>query len=244
MSRSTAHVGHPCAGRETRDLKSYFKRWPRLYNVLFYIVGPSLPTGLTSRKFAKRLAPDARLLHAGCGTKRVSANSINVDLLPLGGVDVVADLAELPFEDGAFDAVTCEQVLEHVPAPSVVARELERVTRPGGLIHVASPFLLPWHPSPSDFTRWTQEGLRELFSGCEVVEAGVMAGPFSTLTATLAAFLATVLSFGSRRLQGALQYLFLVFLIPLKLPDVLFARLPGAELCASNFYLVVRKPQR
>ena len=127
--------------------------------------------------------------------------------------------------------------------PGQKERELQRVTRAGGLIHVASPFLLPWHPSPSDYTRWTQEGLRDLLSTCEVVEEGVMAGPFSTLTATLAAFFATILCFGSRGLQGALQYLFLVLFIPLKLPDAIFAHLPGAKLCASNLYIVVRKSE-
>jgi ubiquinone/menaquinone biosynthesis C-methylase UbiE len=225
------------------DLKEFFKvRSPRLYNVLFHLVGPSLLTGLTSRRFVRCLPPDVRILHAGSGTKRLPReHAVNVDLQPLPGVDIVADLARLPFPDASFDAVTCEQVLEHVQDPPMVVRELLRVTRPGGLVHLASPFLLPYHPSPGDYTRWTQEGLRALFRDCELLEEGVMAGPFSTLTAVLAAFLATVLSFGSRRLQAFLQYLFLVLFIPLKLPDFLFAHLPGAELCASNFYIVVRK---
>lgn len=213
-----------------------------LYRVLFAGFGPSLLTGITSRRFVRTLPPDACVLHAGSGTRRLGASSINVDLLPLVGVDVVADLRRLPFRRGHFDAVTCEQVIEHVEAPFEVAQELRRVTRPGGQIHIASPFLLPWHPSPSDYSRWTQEGLRALFPGCRVTDEGVEAGPFSALNAFLPAFLATILCFGSRGLQRVLQYLFLVAFAPVKLLDVVFARLPGAELCASNFYLIVRTP--
>lgn len=123
-----------------------------------------------------------------------------------------------------------------------MASELLRVTKSGGLIHIASPFLFPWHPSPSDYTRWTQQGLASLFPQCDVVKQGIMAGPFSALNAFLPAFLATILCFGSKTLQGVLQYLFLVALFPLKYFDAVFAHLSGAELCAANFYVVVRKP--
>lgn len=40
---------------------------------------------------------------------------------------VVADLAHLPFADGAFDCVTCGYVLEHLPDPRVGLGELSRV---------------------------------------------------------------------------------------------------------------------
>ncbi len=227
-------------GQESR-FKDFFKRWPALYAVFYTVIGPSLFTGMSSKRFVATLEPTKLVLHAGSGTRRVGGNSVNVDLFPFPGVDIAADLTELPFKNDSFDAATCDQVLEHVPDPHVVANELHRVVKPGGLIHVASPFVFPWHPSPSDYTRWTQEGLVSLFPTCEVMKQGVGAGPFSAMNAFLAAFLATVLCFGSRKLQGVLQYFFLVLLIPVKLFDIVFAYLPGAELCAANFYLVVRK---
>jgi 2-polyprenyl-3-methyl-5-hydroxy-6-metoxy-1,4-benzoquinol methylase len=45
----------------------------------------------------------------------------------------------LPFEDGAFDVVTCQTLLIHVPDPGRVLAELVRVTRPGGLVIAAEP---------------------------------------------------------------------------------------------------------
>jgi ubiquinone/menaquinone biosynthesis C-methylase UbiE len=45
---------------------------------------------------------------------------------------VVADLTRLPYADGAFDAVVCGWVLEHLPDPAPGIYELARVLRPGG----------------------------------------------------------------------------------------------------------------
>jgi SAM-dependent methyltransferase len=44
----------------------------------------------------------------------------------------VADLTRLPYADGAFDAVVCAWVLEHLPDPTPGLRELARVLAPGG----------------------------------------------------------------------------------------------------------------
>lgn len=44
----------------------------------------------------------------------------------------VADLTRLPYAGGAFDAVVCGWVLEHLPDPTMGLRELARVMAPGG----------------------------------------------------------------------------------------------------------------
>jgi SAM-dependent methyltransferase len=238
-SRSRAQAEEKSAGN---GIKNFFKRWPRLYGLLIVIVGPSLFTGMTSKRFARTLPPDAKILHAGSGTRSFGSRCVNVDLFPFPNVQVIADLSALPFKDAVFDAVTCDQVLEHVRIPQDVTRELLRVTKPGGLIHVASPFVFPWHASPSDYSRWTLQGLASLFPGCSVAQQGVTAGPFSALTALLAYIGALLLSFGVRRLQSALEFVFLLLLCPLKLLDLLAAHIPGADLSAANLYTVVRVP--
>ncbi|QDS98368.1 class I SAM-dependent methyltransferase [Adhaeretor mobilis] len=45
---------------------------------------------------------------------------------------VTADLAHLPFRDGAFDCITCGYVLEHLPDPEPGLAEMARVLEKGG----------------------------------------------------------------------------------------------------------------
>lgn len=49
---------------------------------------------------------------------------------------VQADLFDLPFEDSTFDFVYSLGVLHHLPDPPAALRELIRVVRPGGEVHV------------------------------------------------------------------------------------------------------------
>jgi SAM-dependent methyltransferase len=61
----------------------------------------------------------------------------------------------MPYEDNSFDLVTSYQTLEHVQDPPAVIREMLRVTRVGGGIHIRCPdylstfeahYQLPWLP--------------------------------------------------------------------------------------------------
>jgi demethylmenaquinone methyltransferase/2-methoxy-6-polyprenyl-1,4-benzoquinol methylase len=63
------------------------------------------------------------------GRRRVAAAGLE-DRIEL--VEGVAD--RLPFEDGAFDALTFTYLLRYVPDPGATMRELARVVRPGGTL--------------------------------------------------------------------------------------------------------------
>lgn len=47
-----------------------------------------------------------------------------------------ADGFELPFAAASFDLVVCRHLLQAVPAADKVLAEMERVTRPGGRLHL------------------------------------------------------------------------------------------------------------
>jgi len=63
------------------------------------------------------------------------------------GIDVRgADVDEgLPFEDGAFDVVHANQVIEHVRRTDTFLREVRRVLAPGGLACISTNNLASWH---------------------------------------------------------------------------------------------------
>jgi SAM-dependent methyltransferase len=127
------------------------------------------PHGLTDGLFYRekmraihRIAPDRlradgqppRILDIGGGRSGLAwllypeAEVTSVDIDPVlagqgpaaGRVTFVcADALRLPFPDGAFDAVTLFDVLEHIPDDRVAAAEAARVTRAGGVVLVSTP---------------------------------------------------------------------------------------------------------
>ncbi len=106
------------------------------------------------------LAPDAVVLDLACGTGDFSqlvrqhlprARTVAVDLtepmLRLArrrGLTcaVCGDAAVLPFADASFDCVAIGYGLRNFPDLDAAVREIERVTRPGGLL-VSLDFFLP-----------------------------------------------------------------------------------------------------
>lgn len=63
---------------------------------------------------------------------------VTADLNP-AGVDLRLDVTALELPDGAFDAVICSHVLEHVVQDGVAMRELRRILAPGGWCLVLFP---------------------------------------------------------------------------------------------------------
>jgi hypothetical protein len=88
--------------------------------------------------------------------------------------DVVGDAHELSkFFGNEFDAVFSLAVLEHFAMPWVVAAEINKVLKLGGLTFHSTHFAFPLHERPWDFWRYTDQALRILFSppvGFEVVD--------------------------------------------------------------------------
>jgi SAM-dependent methyltransferase len=94
-----------------------------------------------------------RLLIVGCGSgeearhigEQVGAAVVGVDLAVEprwnrdGAVLVRADARRLPFRDGAFDALYCYHVLEHVPGPEMAVQEASRVLAPRGMALFGTP---------------------------------------------------------------------------------------------------------
>jgi ubiquinone/menaquinone biosynthesis C-methylase UbiE len=77
------------------------------------------------------------------------------------GIDLVCDICAIPEPDGAFDAVLCTEVIEHVPDPLGALREMSRLLRPGRRLILTAPFCSATHFAPyhfqSGFSRYFYE---------------------------------------------------------------------------------------
>jgi SAM-dependent methyltransferase len=95
----------------------------------------------------------------------------------------VCDLAQIPVEDGRFDRIVFNQVMEHLPDPLPVLRELQRVLKPGGRMICTCPFFYEEHEKPYDFYRYTQFAHRHLFgaAGFELERLEWLEGYFGTI---------------------------------------------------------------
>jgi hypothetical protein len=88
-------------------------------------------------------------------------------------IDVVSLTPRLPYRDHAFDAIISQAVFEHIPRPWEVARELHRVLKPGGQIHVDTAFMQPFHSDPDHYFNMTIPGVREIFRPFRELRVGV-----------------------------------------------------------------------
>lgn len=94
---------------------------------------------------------------------------IGVDREAGPGVDLVLDLAgDFASVDAAlggrrFGTIFCLSVLEHVEQPFRMADNLTQLLASDGWLCVAVPFAFKFHGYPSDYWRFTHEGVRKLF---------------------------------------------------------------------------------
>jgi len=94
---------------------------------------------------------------------------IGVDMSAGKGVDKVIDFT-LPFaeldqalEGLRFGTIFCLSVLEHCDQPFRMAENITRLLKPGGVLYVSVPYVWKFHGYPSDYWRFTHEGVKKLF---------------------------------------------------------------------------------
>jgi SAM-dependent methyltransferase len=108
-----------------------------------------------------RIRPEHSVLDLGAGAGIVSAMNFKGLASKVCGVDLdprvvenpyldegrISDAGRIPFENGQFDLVFSDNVLEHLAEPVGVFREIERVLKPGGVFLFKTPN--KWHYMPT-----------------------------------------------------------------------------------------------
>ena len=121
-----------------------------------------------------------RLLDLGCGKApmlgfyRPRSSSIVCADWPNSlhsnpNTDVFLDLSKpLPFLDASFDTILLSDVLEHIPDPAQLCKEMSRILSRGGCVIGNAPFMYWIHEAPFDYQRMTPFAIER-----HAVEAGL-----------------------------------------------------------------------
>jgi SAM-dependent methyltransferase len=90
-------------------------------------------------------------------------------------------------KDEKFDVIFSSAVFEHLAMPWLVAEEISKLLKVGGLLYIETHFSFSSHERPWHFFQYSDMALHVLFSpalGFECIEAGMsnpMVGRFSSL---------------------------------------------------------------
>ena len=93
----------------------------------------------------------------------ITVKSVNIDT-KIAPTHLVQPGQPLPLADDSFDAAICLNTLEHIYDALPVLRDLHRVVKPGGAVHVMVPFMFRIHGHPDDYFRATPSWWRESFA--------------------------------------------------------------------------------
>lgn len=157
--------------------------------------GPAMQIGDLFPPLEKEIEPyrhllRGRVLNAGAGNRDISplvdGELFNQDIAEgqhNDNIHIYSPLHHIPKPDGFFDAIFCNAVLEHVANPEEVVAEFSRVCRQGGSLYLAVPFLQPEHKDPTDFQRYTADGLSDMVRrhGFEVTSVDALFNIYTTL---------------------------------------------------------------
>lgn len=84
-----------------------------------------------------------------------------VSIKPAPKVTIVADIHDPDaIPEKTFDAIICTQVFEHLAYPDKASKVLFQILKPGGVLLLTVPFINNIHYEPSDFRRFTPDGIR------------------------------------------------------------------------------------
>ena len=155
---------------------------------------------------------------------------------------LICDAHDIPFEDGSFDGVIVQAVLEHVVDPYRCCEEIHRVLKEQGVVYAETPFMQQVHAGRYDFTRFTHLGHRRLFRRFEEIDSGAVCGPGMALAWSYQYFLVSFTT--SRILRALLRDFASLTSFYLKYLDYYLINKPGAFDAASGYYFMGRKAEQ
>lgn len=196
------------------------------------------------RAYLKGLPPAGVAIDLGAGRSpfrpKFPATWRYVTVDPFSPADY-ANLSDLP-TDVQADLVLLTEVLEHVPDPDAVLKEVQSHTKPSGRLLITVPFNARVHGAPNDFRRWTPAGLEQLLTpaGWVIERLEPHGSDITTLAAKLIFLCARRLTQPVTAIPAAVALV--VFGLPLLLLAHVCLRLDlGAKDDPLGFFVIAKK---
>jgi len=169
--------------------ESFFPSWIGIFVNPFYFAREGLADAMM--RYSQSLS--GVLLDVGCGTKPYQSlfdvdEYVGLDMdsentRKCGVADYLYDGGLFPFPDEKFNAILCNQVLEHVFNPDQFLNEINRVMKPSAKMVLTVPFVWDEHEQPYDYARYSSFGLKALLerNGFSVLKHEKLGADISTL---------------------------------------------------------------
>lgn len=211
-----------------------------LPGILKLLPHPTLVIVDQIKRTLEQLPQGAAILDVGAGGRRIVSSVTTFDAVAHPEVDIVGDIHRMPIPDASYDCVFCTGTLEHVADPWGAIREIHRVTKPGGIVHIDVPFIQGFHADPNDYWRFTIEGLRLLCKSFTELESGVHIGPSCGLVWIAREWANSVRD--DRIVSNVALVTMAICTAPLKYLDYIWIRSPRSHRAASAVFFRGRKP--
>jgi SAM-dependent methyltransferase len=136
-----------------------------------------------------------------------------------------------------------QEVLEHVRDPFQALREMSRVLKRGGILYCQVPFVIGYHPGPTDFWRFTKEGIAEMIgqAGLTCREVKMAVGPGTGFYRITVEFVALSAARFWAALYEPVKGVSALLFYPLKWLDPFLAGSPQADRIPGGYLAIASR---
>lgn len=186
---------------------------------------------------------DSFILNIGSGMTRIAPNVKNLDIKPGPLVDYVGTAEKIPLIDETVDLIITQEAFEHIQNPEKALRECFRILKTGGIIYFQVPFTIGYHPGPTDFIRFTKEGVEEFLkrTGFTIKVLEITVGGASGFYRISVEFFSILFSGPLDFLYIPLKGIFSLLLYPLKWLDFWFNLSSQKDRISGGYYAIAYK---
>ncbi len=223
---------------------------PRFLGLLvnpFYIARKGLYNKIES--FGNKIL--GKTLDVGCGTKPYQHLFNSDEYIGLEydtGIDSDKKKADyyydgkvFPFNDGEFDSVVTNQVLEHIFSPDEFLGEINRVLKTDGKLLLTVPFVWDEHEQPYDYARYSSFGLKALLekNGFEIIDLRKSVNDYSVIAQLFNAYIYKI----TRRNILIKNLALILILAPVTISGIIISKIlpKNNDLYLDNIVLAKKK---